>query len=86
MSGQGSFTEKLRVPQDVSGLEPQVASAPHCPSCGSSALRRNARDGFFENRVFCLFGYYPWECADCRKKTYLRRRYKSGRRTREYSK
>ncbi len=86
MLGQDSFREKLGSPVVTQGGERKAASTVFCPSCGSGALRRNAREGFLENRVLNLFGYYPWECADCRKKTYLRLRYKPGRKDRKYSK
>jgi len=39
-----------------------------CRKCGATnALRRENRAGFFQLKVFPLFGLYPWECAMCRK-------------------
>lgn len=40
-------------------------------------MRRRARIGFLQNRIFPLFGYYPWECLVCRKTRMLRMRGKS---------
>lgn len=40
--------------------------------CGSSALRRVNRQGFLEESVLPKLGLYPWECAMCRRKTFLR--------------
>jgi hypothetical protein len=40
--------------------------------CGSSALRRINRHGFLEETMLPKLGLYPWECAMCRKKTFLR--------------
>jgi len=85
MLGQGSLREKLGSPVVTRSGEGKASSAGVCPACGSDALRRNAREGFLENRILNLFGYYPWECADCRKKTYLRLRYKRGSKSRRYS-
>ena len=42
-----------------------------CANCGSH-LRRLARKGFFQNALYPLFGYYPWECFACRTKSMLR--------------
>ena len=40
----------------------------HCKKCGSS-LRRVSRNGFWQKKVYTLFGFYPWECPICRKTT-----------------
>jgi hypothetical protein len=45
-----------------------------CPDCGGRNLRRLSRTGFLQERVFPLFGYYPWECGVCRQMTLLRNR------------
>lgn len=29
-------------------------------------MARQAREGFFQKKVFSFFGFYPWECAYCR--------------------
>ena len=39
-----------------------------CRSCGASnALRRETRKSFAQKKLFPLFGFFPWECAICRK-------------------
>ena len=43
-----------------------------CASCGAMAFRRINRVGFLERVLLPRLGFYPWECALCRKKTYRR--------------
>jgi hypothetical protein len=45
-----------------------------CPYCGNEQMRRLARRGFLQNRVYPLLGLFPWECFACRKTRMLRRR------------
>ena len=52
-----------------------------CPGCSSPYLRRVRREGFMRKRVYAYFGYFPWECAICRKTFMLRVR---GKRTRHH--
>ncbi len=51
-----------------------------CPNCGQEQLSRIARHGFLRKIVYPLFGFYPWECAICRKDYLIRRRGGSYRR------
>jgi hypothetical protein len=43
-----------------------------CPHCAGKEFRRINRVGFFQRHVLPLFGLYPWECALCRRRTFLR--------------
>jgi hypothetical protein len=52
----------------------------HCKDCGNN-LRRLARKGFLQLRVFPLIGYYPWECPVCRKTLMIRKQYLRKRRS-----
>ena len=52
-----------------------------CQDCGSQNLRRLARQGFLQQKVFPHFGLYPWECPTCRKTRLYRKRGKRVRRT-----
>jgi ribosomal protein L37AE/L43A len=45
-----------------------------CPKCNEGQMSRVARRGFFRRRVFSFFGFYPWECAFCRKQFLIRKR------------
>jgi hypothetical protein len=45
-----------------------------CPECGCKRLRRLARRGFLQRKVYSRFGYYPWECAACREPLLLKKR------------
>ncbi|MFP5227045.1 MAG: hypothetical protein ACLGXA_05405 [Acidobacteriota bacterium] len=44
-------------------------------------MARIARRGFLQERVFPLFGRYPWQCAICGAQRLLRRRGATIRRT-----
>jgi hypothetical protein len=52
----------------------------HCKLCGS-VLRRLKREGFMQQKVYPIFGYYPWECPVCRKPSMVKMRYMRKRRT-----
>lgn len=45
-----------------------------CPFCKIGTLRREAREGFLENKLFPLVGYFPWSCYACRKRKMVRDR------------
>ena len=42
-----------------------------CNRCEGREFRRLNRIGFFERRLLPLLGFFPWECALCRRKSYL---------------
>jgi len=42
------------------------------------------RIGFREERLYPLFGYFPWHCSDCRNKFYLKNRYRRRDKKKEY--
>jgi len=46
----------------------------HCKMCGSSRVFRVFRQGFLQEKVYPLFGYYPWRCRSCRGAMMLRKR------------
>jgi hypothetical protein len=46
-----------------------------CPMCGCSYLRRVPRVGFKQKVILSAFGYYPWECGQCKESFILRKRY-----------
>jgi hypothetical protein len=37
-------------------------------------MRRRARTGFLQTKIYPLFGFYPWECFSCRATKMLRSR------------
>lgn len=45
-----------------------------CPNCHQEQLARIARHGFMREHVYSMFGYYPWECAICRREYLIRKR------------
>lgn len=46
----------------------------HCSNCGSTYLRRLRRRGFMQRLVFSTFGYYPWECGQCKEPFLIKKR------------
>jgi hypothetical protein len=46
----------------------------HCPHCGCAPVRRLQRKGFLQNKVYPLFGYFPWVCMTCKMSSMLRKR------------
>ena len=36
-----------------------------CPTCSSNAAMRVSRNGFLQQNVLSLFGFYPWKCGAC---------------------
>jgi ribosomal protein L37AE/L43A len=56
-----------------------------CPNCHEEQLSRIARRGFLRTRIFSLFGFYPWECAICRKEFLIRKRGAAYRKSRSRS-
>ncbi len=51
---------------------PEIMQKRPCTYCEGQELRRLNRAGFVERQVLPLLGYYPWECALCRRKVFLR--------------
>jgi DNA-directed RNA polymerase subunit RPC12/RpoP len=45
-----------------------------CTHCGSN-MRRLGRKGFWQRKIFSLFGYYPWECPVCRNPLLLKKKH-----------
>ncbi|MGH9595891.1 MAG: hypothetical protein ACRD3K_03745 [Edaphobacter sp.] len=46
-----------------------------CTKCKADGkLSRLKRISFVEQRIFSLFGYYPWRCSACTQRIYLRAR------------
>jgi predicted RNA-binding Zn-ribbon protein involved in translation (DUF1610 family) len=45
-----------------------------CPHCHQQHLMRIARKGFLRNRIYPIFGLYPWQCVICGKQYLMRKR------------
>ena len=43
-----------------------------CPKCKLGTLIRVGREGFLEQRLFAWRGYYPWICAECKRRVLIR--------------
>jgi ssDNA-binding Zn-finger/Zn-ribbon topoisomerase 1 len=53
--------------------------AVNCPKCKLGGVMRVKREGFLENAVLARCGYYPWLCAECKRRVMLRVREDVGR-------
>jgi DNA-directed RNA polymerase subunit RPC12/RpoP len=47
-----------------------------CPKCKFGPVSRTKREGFWEQKLYPLLGFYPWECTSCRRRLLLKARYK----------
>ncbi len=45
-----------------------------CRNCECKQIHRMKRSGFLQNRVYPLFGFYPWKCPECKTRYLLRAR------------
>jgi DNA-directed RNA polymerase subunit RPC12/RpoP len=45
-----------------------------CDECGSEEVCRIYRRGFFQEKIYPLFGFYPWRCKRCGQRLMLRKR------------
>ncbi len=43
-----------------------------CFRCKARAFRRVNREGFVRSVVLPYFGYFPWECVQCRRRAFFR--------------
>ena len=46
----------------------------HCQKCGSDRVYRVIRKGYFQEKIYPLFGYYPWQCMKCGVRVILHQR------------
>jgi hypothetical protein len=46
-----------------------------CPKCSEEdVMRRMERVGWLEKKFLPIFGFYPWECSGCRKRSMMKDR------------
>jgi DNA-directed RNA polymerase subunit RPC12/RpoP len=46
----------------------------HCDECGSDEVYRIFRKGYFQEKIYPLFGFYPWRCKRCGLRLMLHKR------------
>jgi DNA-directed RNA polymerase subunit M/transcription elongation factor TFIIS len=46
----------------------------HCDECGSDEVYRLFRQGFFQEKIYPMAGFYPWRCKKCGLCLMLRKR------------
>jgi len=47
-----------------------------CQVCGSDEMRRVLRQGFLQQNIYPLFGYFPWRCLKCGTRVIIRKRHR----------
>lgn len=45
-----------------------------CKHCGSHRIYRVIREGYLQEKIFPMFGYYPWKCKNCKSRSLLKLR------------
>ena len=45
-----------------------------CKHCGSDRLFRVFRQGYLQEKIYPLFGFYPWKCRSCKGYMLLHKR------------
>ena len=65
-------TQEVLVPRLVESTGQQ--SQLHCKRCGSSRLFRVFRQGYLQEKIYPLLGFYPWRCRSCHGAMLLRKR------------
>ena len=56
----------------------------HCKYCGSERVFRVFRQGYLQEKIYPLFGFYPWKCKGCKEHMMLRSRKRSKRKKKEH--
>ena len=46
----------------------------HCDECGSDEVYRVFRKGFLQQKIYPMFGFFPWRCRKCGLRLMLRKR------------
>ncbi len=59
--------------KDIAGVN-SAEERVHCDDCGSDEVYRIFRKGFFQQRIYPWFGFYPWRCKKCGLRLMLRKR------------
>lgn len=59
----------------------KTSSGIHCKYCRSQRVFRVYRQGFFQVKIYPLFGFYPWMCKTCSAYMLLHKRKPSAKQT-----
>jgi DNA-directed RNA polymerase subunit RPC12/RpoP len=68
-------------PAGTLGKTTAVKDRVYCQKCGSGRVYRVEREGFMQERIYPLFGYYPWRCELCGVYMMLKKRNRARTRT-----
>ena len=55
-----------------------------CKQCGSNQVFRVFREGYLQEKIYPIFGFYPWKCKACGRGMMLRKRKKSRSQDKDY--
>jgi hypothetical protein len=55
-----------------------------CKHCGSGRVFRVFRLGYLQEKIYPLFGFYPWKCRSCKGYSMLHKRKRSRSKQKEY--
>jgi DNA-directed RNA polymerase subunit RPC12/RpoP len=78
-SGNGGRTGSRRTSGYVSESD-ELNEKVRCDYCGNQ-LRRLAREGFLQKKVYSKFGYFPWECPLCREPVLVKQQHRLKKRS-----
>jgi hypothetical protein len=62
----------------------KVGNGVYCKHCGSNQIFRVFRQGYMQERIYPLFGFYPWKCKVCQGSMLLRKRKRSRSQNKDY--
>lgn len=67
------------VPGAVAESVPDLSPAKErivCKVCTSDEMRRMKRQGFMQQNIYALLGYFPWRCVKCGTRAMLHKRHR----------
>jgi hypothetical protein len=63
-----------QVAETVAGEAQDRGQQFRCPRCGCAHMKRMRREGFLQQKICSIFGYYPWRCTKCLGSFLIRKR------------
>jgi hypothetical protein len=62
----------------------KAADGVHCRYCGSERVFRVFRQGYLQEKIYPLFGFYPWKCKGCKEHMMLHSRKRARSKKKQY--
>lgn len=63
---------------------PNARTRTCCKKCGSERIYRLFREGYLQEKIYPILGFYPWRCKACKHSMMLRKRKNSRSSSKEY--